>query len=246
MINTIQITFPDETTKEMKKGSTSADIARSIGEGLFRSSIAAKVNGDVVDLNSPINTDTRVEIITSKNPEAQDILLHSSAHLMAQAIKALYPHAKIAIGPALEDRFYYDIDVDVTINEEELEKIEKKMVELAKENYQVHRLELSRDEALKKFEQMGEDYKVDIISQIDEKETISAYQQGDFMDLCRGPHVPSTGKIKYFKLLTCAGAYWRGDEKNKMLQRIYGTAWYTKEKLNDFLYKMEEAKKRDH
>ena len=242
----IQITLPDDSIKHVEKGTTSGDIARSIGEGLFRASIAAKVNGDIVDLQSPLDKSTMVEILTNKNPEAHEILLHSTAHLLAQAVKELYPQAKIAIGPALEDRFYYDIDVDVVINEEELEKIEQKMKELSKKNLQVERVEFSRNEALNKFQEMGEDYKVEIISEIDEEDIISAYQQGDFIDLCRGPHVPATGKIKHFKLLTCAGAYWRGDEKNKMLQRIYGTSWFSKEDLNDFLHRMEEAKKRDH
>ena len=242
----IQITLPDDSIKHVEKGTTSGDIARSIGEGLFRASIAAKVNGDIVDLQSPLDKSTMVEILTNKNPEAHEILLHSTAHLLAQAVKKLYPQAKIAIGPALEDRFYYDIDVDVVINEEELEKIEQKMKELSKQNLQVERVEFSRNEALNKFQEMGEDYKVEIISEIDEEDIISAYQQGDFIDLCRGPHVPATGKIKHFKLLTCAGAYWRGDEKNKMLQRIYGTSWFSKEDLNDFLHRMEEAKKRDH
>ena len=245
-MNNIQITLPDESVKEIEQGSTSADLARSIGAGLLRASIAAKVDGDVVDLHSPIDSSTNVEILTSKNPEAQEILLHSSAHLLAQAVKALYPKAKIAIGPALEDRFYYDIDVDVTVNEKVLDKLEKKMAKLSKENLKINRVELSRNEALEKFKAMGEDYKVEIISEIDKQDTISAYEQGNFIDICRGPHVPSTGKIKHFKLLTSAGAYWRGDEKNKMLQRIYGTSWYTKEELNDFLYRMEEAKKRDH
>ena len=242
----IQITLPDDSIKHVEKGTTSGDIARSIGEGLFRASIAAKVNGDIVDLQSPLDKSTMVEILTNKNPEAHEILLHSTAHLLAQAVKELYPQAKIAIGPALEDRFYYDIDVDVVINEEELEKIEQKMKELSRQNLQVERVEFSRNEALNKFQEMGEDYKVEIISEIDEEDIISAYQQGDFIDLCRGPHVPATGKIKHFKLLTCAGAYWRGDEKNKMLQRIYGTSWFSKEDLNDFLHRMEEAKKRDH
>ena len=242
----IQITLPDETVKQVEQGSTSGDIARSIGEGLFRASIAAKVNGDIVDLESPIEKNTNVEILTNKNPEAHEILLHSSAYLLAQAVKELYPKAKIAIGPALSDRYYYDIDVEVSINEEELKKIEQKMKTLAKKNFQVDRVELSRNEALEKFKKLGEDYKVEIISEIDENEIISAYQQGDFIDLCRGPHVPSTGKIKHFKLLSSAGAYWRGDEKNKMLQRIYGTTWFTKEELNDFLHRLEEAKKRDH
>tara|TARA_Y100000588_G_scaffold375430_1_gene451785 strand:+ start:2955 stop:4895 length:1941 start_codon:yes stop_codon:yes gene_type:complete len=245
-MNNIKIILPDQTVKEMQHGSTGADIARSIGDGLFRSSIAIKANGVLMDLYSPIKTDVEIEIITNKSIEAQEILLHSSAHLLAQSIKVLYPKAKIAIGPALADRFYYDIDIDISINEEELVKIERKMKELAKENFQVARLELARNDALKKFETLEEDYKVEIISQIDEKDVISAYQQGDFIDLCRGPHIPSTGKIKYFKLLSSAGAYWRGDEKNKMLQRIYGTAWFTKKDLEDFLYRLEEAKKRDH
>jgi threonyl-tRNA synthetase len=242
----IQITLPDNTIKQVKQGSTSGDVARSIGEGLYRASIAAKVNGDIVDLESTLEENTNIEILTNKNPEAHEILLHSSAHLLAQAIKELYPQAKIAIGPALSDRYYYDIDVDVSINGEELGKIEKKMKELSKQNMKVERVELSRNEALEKFKKMGEDYKVEIISDIPENDTISAYQQGDFIDLCRGPHVPSTGKIKHIKLLSSAGAYWRGDEKNKMLQRIYGTAWFTKEELNEFLNNLEEAKKRDH
>ncbi len=243
----IQIKLPDNTVKNVMQGSTGGDLARSIGEGLFRASIAAKVDGSLVDLESPINTEnSNVELITNRSPEAHEVLLHSSAHLLAQAIKELYPQAKIAIGPALIDRYYYDIDVDISINDQELEKIEFKMKELAKQNIQVKRLELSRNEALEKFKKMGEDYKVEIISDISVEDTISAYKQGEFIDLCRGPHVPSTGKIKYFKLLSSAGAYWRGDENNKMLQRIYGTAWFTKEDLNQFLVNLEEAKKRDH
>ena len=182
-MNNIKITLPDQSIKEVRKGSSGADIARSIGEGLFRASLAIKANGDLMDLYSPINTDAKVEIITNKSLESQEILLHSSAHLLAQAIKSLYPKAKIAIGPALVDRFYYDIDIDVSINEEELIKIEKKMKELVKENFQVTRLELSRNDALKKFEEMKEDYKVEIISQINEKDVISAYQQREFIDL---------------------------------------------------------------
>ena len=245
-MNDIQITLPDKTIKTVEQGSTSGDIARSIGQGLFRASVAAKVNGDIVDLEKPLIKDTNIEIVTKTNPEAHEILLHSTAHLLAQAVKELYPSAKIAIGPALEDRFYYDIDVKVSINEEELIIIEKKMQEIANRDLQVERLELSRNDALKKFNEIGEDYKVEIISEIDKNEVVSAYQQGEFIDLCRGPHVPTTGKIKYFKLLTCAGAYWKGDEKNKMLQRIYGTAWFNKNDLEDFLFRLEEAKKRDH
>jgi len=245
-MSVIQIKLPDDTIQQVEQGSTSGDIARSIGEGLFRASIAAKINGDIVDLEKPLEKDTSVEILTNKNPEAHEILLHSTAHLMAQAVKELYPSAKIAIGPALEDRFYYDFDIDVPINEQELNIIEKKMKEIAKCDLSIYRMELSRNDALGKFNNLGEDYKVEIISAINENDVISAYQQGKFIDICRGPHVPSTGKIKYFKLLTSAGAYWRGNEKNKMLQRIYGTAWFTKEDLDGFLHRLEEAKKRDH
>ena len=246
MSDNINITLPDSSVKQVAKGASSADIAKSIGEGLLRASIAAKVDGKLVDLNLPISSDAHVEILTNKNKESHEILLHSCAHLLAQAIKLLYPDAKIAIGPALEDRFYYDIDVDIAINEDELLKIENKMIELSKADAKIKRMELNHSEALKKFSDMKEDYKVEIISEIDDNDLISAYKQNDFMDLCRGPHVPSTGKIKFFKLLNSAGAYWRGNEKNKMLQRIYGTAWFTKEELNDFLFMMEEAKKRDH
>ena len=195
----IQITLPDDSVKLVDSGSTSGDIARSIGEGLFRASIAAKVNGDIVDLEYPLVKDTNVEILTNKNPESHGILLHSTAHLLAQAVKHLYPYAKIAIGPALEDRFYYDIDVEVSINEEELEKIEEKMHEIAKQNIPVNRLEFQRNDALDTFKKLGEDYKVEIISAIEETDIISAYRQGDFIDLCRGPHIPNTGKIKHFK-----------------------------------------------
>ena len=246
MNDNINITLPDDSVKEVSKGASCADIAKSIGEGLLRASIAAKVDGKVVDLNLPINSDAHIEILTSKNEESHEILLHSCAHLLAQAVKILYPNAKIAIGPALKDRFYYDIDVDVSINEDELLKIENKMLEISKSDEKIIRMELSHADALKKFMEMKEDYKVEIISEINDEDIISAYQQNDFLDLCRGPHVPSTGKIKFFKLLNSAGAYWRGDEKNKMLQRIYGTAWFSKEELNDFLFRMEEAKKRDH
>ena len=246
MSDNINITLPDDSIKEVAKGASCADIAKSIGEGLLRASVAAKVDGKIVDLNLPLNSDAHIEILTNKNEESHEILLHSCAHLLAQAVKILYPNAKIAIGPALKDRFYYDIDVDVSINEDELLKIENKMFELSKADEKITRMELSHADALRKFLEMQEDYKVEIISEINNEDIISAYKQNDFLDLCRGPHVSSTGKIKFFKLLNSAGAYWRGDEKNKMLQRIYGTAWFSKEELNDFLFRMEEAKKRDH
>ena len=245
-MKTINITLPDNTVKIVEAGTSGGDIAKSIGEGLYRASVAVKANGNTLDLHAPLNEDTSLEIITNKTEGAHHILMHSAAHLLAQAVKEIFPSAKIAIGPALEDRFYYDIDVDQTINEEVLVTLEKKMKEISKRNLPVQRKIFSRKEALDLFGKMNEDYKIEIISELDELEKISAYEQGDFIDLCRGPHIPSTGKIKFFKLLSSAGAYWRGDENNKMLQRIYGTAWFSKEELNDFLHMLEEAKKRDH
>jgi threonyl-tRNA synthetase len=245
-MKTINITLPDNTVKIVEAGTSGGDIAKSIGEGLYRASVAVKANGNTLDLHAPLNEDTSLEIITNKTEGAHHILMHSAAHLLAQAVKEIFPSAKIAIGPALEDRFYYDIDVDQTINEEILVTLEKKMKEISKRNLPVQRKIFSRKEALHLFEKMNEDYKIEIISELDELEKISTYEQGGFIDLCRGPHIPSTGKIKYFKLLSSAGAYWRGDENNKMLQRIYGTAWFSKEELNDFLHMLEEAKKRDH
>ena len=245
-MKTINITLPDNSLKVVEMGTSGGDIAMSIGEGLYRASIAVKANGEMQDLHTPLNQDATLEIITSKSDEAHHILMHSAAHLLAQSIKEIFPTAKIAIGPALTDRFYYDIDVEETINEDILVQLEKKMKEISKRNLQVKRKVFPRNDALDLFKKLNEDYKVEIISELDESEEISAYGQGDFIDLCRGPHVPSTGKIKFFKLLSSAGAYWRGDEKNKMLQRIYGTAWFSKEELNNFLHTLEEAKKRDH
>ena len=242
----ITITLPDNSQRIVDAGSTPGDIALSIGEGLFRNSYAAKINNKSVDLNTIISDDCELQILTNRDQESHDILLHSTAHLLAMAIKELYPDAKIAIGPALTDRFYYDIDFSEFISEEDLPKIESKMKELSKSNFNVKRQELTQGEALSKFSEMGEIYKTEIISELDPNEIISAYSQGEFIDLCKGPHVPSTGKIKHFKLLSTAGAYWRGDESNKMLQRIYGTAWFDKKDLKNFLFQLEEAKKRDH
>ena len=245
-MKTINITLPDNSVKVVEVGTSGGDIAMSIGEGLYRASIAVKANGETLDLHAPLNEDSTLEIITAKSEDAHHILMHSAAHLLAQSIKEVFPSAKIAIGPALKDRFYYDIDVDESINEDILARLEKKMKEISKRNLHVQRKVFPRNDALDLFKKLNEDYKVEIISELDESEEISAYEQGEFIDLCRGPHVPSTGKIKFFKLLSSAGAYWRGDEKNKMLQRVYGTAWFSKEELNNFLYMLEEAKKRDH
>jgi len=242
----ITVTLPDNSTRSYDGGVTPQEIAESIGSRLAQDAIAAQVNGQSVDLNVPIEADAEVAILTGDSPDGHEVLLHSTAHLMAHAVKELFPEAKVTIGPAIENRFYYDFDIDGTFSDEDLVKIEKKMGELAANDHVVTRMELSHDEAVKLFNKMNESYKVEIIEDIEGDDNISAYTQGDFTDLCRGPHVPLTGKIKYFKLLNTSGAYWRGDENNKMLQRIYGTAFSSKKSLNKYLNLLEEAKKRDH
>ncbi len=242
----ITVTLPDNSTRSFDSGVTPQEIAESIGSRLAQDALAAQVNGQSVDLNVPIEADAEVAILTGDSPEGHEVLLHSTAHLMAHAVKELFPDAKVTIGPAIENRFYYDFDIDGTFSYEDLVKIEEKMRELAENDHAVTRLELRRDEAVELFNKMNESYKVEIIEQIEGDDCISAYTQGDFTDLCRGPHIPLTGKIKYFKLLNTSGAYWRGNENNKMLQRIYGTAFSSKKSLNKYLNFLEEAKKRDH
>ncbi len=242
----ITITFPDQSTRSFANGVVSLEIAKSIGSRLAKDAVAVRIDGEITDLTKEIDHDAYVEIITGDSPEGHEVLLHSTAHLMAQAVKALFPDAKVTIGPAIENRFYYDFDIAGTFSDKDLEKIEAKMHELSDSDYKVSRMELSRKEALKKFSDMGEDYKVEIIEQIAENDMISAYGQDDFVDLCRGPHVPSTGRIKHFKLLSTSGAYWRGDENNTMLQRIYGTVFSSKKGLEEYLHYLEEAKRRDH
>ena len=245
-MNKVTITFPDNSTKEFPSGVTSMDIAESIGPRLAQESIAVKVNSEVVDLTTVINDDSYLEIITMDSEDGHEILLHSSAHLMAQAVKILFPDSKVTIGPAIENRFYYDFDTAVPFTENDLELIEKKMKELSQEKLPVKRLELSRNDAIELFEKLDEPYKVEIISQINSEDSITAYQQNSFIDLCRGPHVPNTGKIRYFKLLDSSSSYWRGDENKQVLQRIYGTAFHSKKALRQYLHNLEEAKKRDH
>lgn len=245
-MNNITITFPDKSTRSYPVGVTPMEIAESIGERLAIATVAAKVDDILVDATYSIQKDAQVNLVTGDSPEGHYVLLHSTAHLMAQAVKELFPKAKVTIGPAIENRFYYDFDIDGTFSDEDLQRIEDKMRKLAKNNYTVSKKELSRDKAIKLFNDMDESYKVEIIKEIDPSEKLTAYQQDDFIDLCRGPHVPSTGKIKHFKILESSGAYWRGDEKNKMLQRIYGTSFGSKKALKDYLHFLEEAKKRDH
>ena len=244
-MSTINITLPDNSTRELSAGATVADLAASIGAGLAKAAIAGKINGDMVDLAAPLMDGARVEIITEKSPEALEIIRHSTSHLMAQAVKELFPQAKVTIGPAIENGFYYDFDVDSPFTPEDLERIEARMAELAKADLKVVRTVLTSADAIAKFEEMGEPYKKELIEGIGAEE-VSIYTQGTFADLCRGPHLPSTSRIKAFKLLSIAGAYWRGDEKNRMLQRIYGTAFTDKKELEAYLNRLEEAKRRDH
>ena len=242
----ITITLPDKSTRSYASGITPLEIAESIGPRLAQDTVAASIDGALSDANLSITSDASVSLYTGSSDEGHEVLLHSTAHLMAQAVKSLWPKSQVTIGPAINNRFYYDFDIEGTFSPEDLENIENKMRELSKENLPVSRQKLSRNEAIKLFKGMGENYKVEIIEQIDSTDNISAYSQGDFIDLCRGPHVPSTGKIKHFKLLSSSGAYWRGDENNQMLQRIYGTVFSTKKELKEYLIFLEEAKKRDH
>ena len=242
----IKITLPDDSVKTFIKGVTPQEIADSIGSGLARAVVVAKVDGSLKDLNHQIHEDSSLELFTGDTPEGHDTLLHSTAHLMAQAVKSLYPDAKITIGPTIENGFYYDFDLEVPFSEELLDKIEQKMKELAKLNQEIIRHEVSTGEATQIFDKLGESYKVEIIEQINPEDSITMYRQSDFTDLCRGPHVSNTSKIKHFKLLSTSGAYWRGDENNKMLQRIYGTVFSSKDALRTHLHNLEEAKKRDH
>ncbi len=242
----IHITLPDGSVEKFKPGITPAEIALSISKRLHDDAIVALVDDNLVDLQTHLNNNTKVEIITRQDERSQEVLLHSTAHLMAHAIKNIYPEAKIAIGPAIDERFYYDIDMDRPITEDMLGEIEAEMGRIAASDYALERLDLSRQEAIDLFDELGEEYKLEILDELDENETVSAYRQNGFVDLCRGPHVSSTGKLKHFKLLNIAGAYWRGDEHNKMLQRIYGTSWGDKKGLNDYLQRQEEARRRDH
>ena len=230
----------------MTVGTTPQEVAESIGPGLARAVVVAKINGILKDLNFAIEDDCSIELFTGDSIEGHDTLLHSTAHLMAQAVKDLFPEAKVTIGPTIENGFYYDFDVDIPFTDEVIQNIENRMKKLAKSSQEISRMEISASDAVKMFDDIGESYKVEIIKEIDPNDIISAYTQTGFTDLCRGPHVSNTSKIKYFKLLSTSGAYWRGDEKNKMLQRIYGTVFSSKGALKAHLHNLEEARKRDH
>lgn len=246
MAEVVQMTFPDGNVKEFEKGITTEEIAASISPGLKKKAIAGKINGELFDLRTPITTDGSIEIIVQDTEEALEIMRHSTAHLLAQAVKRLYPNIKLGVGPVIENGFYYDIDSETPITTEDLPKIEKEMKKIVNENLEIVRVEVSREEAIERYKEIGDELKLELIDAIPEGETVTIYEQGEFFDLCRGVHVPSTGKIKEFKLLSVAGAYWRGDSNNKMLQRIYGTAFFKKADLDEHLRLLEEAKERDH
>jgi len=240
------IRLPDGSSKSFPGPVTVAEIAQAIGPGLARAALAGRVDGRLVDTGYRVEQDAQVAIVTDKDPEANDLLRHSTAHLLAQAVKELFPDAQVTIGPVIENGFYYDFSYQRPFTPADLAAIEKKMAEIAKRDLPVQRKVMARDEAVKFFQSMGEKYKAEIIGSIPDKDPISLYGQGNWIDLCRGPHVPSTGKLKHFKLMRVAGAYWRGDSRNEMLQRIYGTAWAKKEDQDAYLKMLEEAEKRDH
>ncbi len=245
-MNEITVTFPDNSKQKYPSEVTPLEIAKSIGPRLAKDVVVARVNGELTDITNPIQSDAELILYTGDSEKGQEVLLHSTAHLMAQAVKELFPKAKVAIGPAIEKRFYYDFDVDTPFTDDDLKKIEDKMRELSKADLSIQQRVLTKMEAIDIFSKLKEIYKIEIIEEIETDELITAYKQGDFIDLCRGPHISSTSRIKYFKLLNSSAAYWRGDERNKMLQRIYGTAFSSKKALNEYLTFLEEAKKRDH
>jgi threonyl-tRNA synthetase len=240
------VTLPDGSQRPFDHPVTVDEVAASIGAGLRKAALAGRVNGKLVDTSYVIDHDSNVAIVTDKDPDGIEVIRHSTAHLLAQAVKELFPDAQVTIGPVIEDGFYYDFSYKRPFTTEDLAAIEAKMTELAKADQKVSRRVMPRDEAVKFFTGLGEIYKAEIIASIPAKEEISLYGQGNWVDLCRGPHVPSTGKLKAFKLMKVAGAYWRGDSRNEMLQRIYGTAWADKKQLDEYLHRLEEAEKRDH
>ena len=242
----MNITFPDGAIKEYPKNITPIEIAESISHGLAKQIVVAKVNDELVDLNFEIVEDAKIMFFKFDSEEGRSVYWHSTAHLLAQAVRTLFPDVKVTIGPSIENGFYYDFDKEVPFTDDDLQKIEQKMKELAKLKNVYKREELSKQEAIDKFQKMGENYKLELLADIPNDEIISIYTQGDFTDLCRGPHLTDTAKIKSIKLLKTSGAYWRGDAKNKMLQRIYGVSFPSNKELNKYLYNLEEAKKRDH
>ena len=243
----IKITFPDGNTKEYEKGVTGKQVAVSISQRLAQDALAVEVNGIVHDLNLPISNNAVVKVLTFNDDKGKEVYWHSTSHLMAHAILSIYPEAKFGVGPAIESGFYYDFDINTKLSENDLQTIENKMIEIAHEDNSFERVELTKDKAISFFKEKGDEYKLEILSGINENdETISIYNEGKFTDLCTGPHLPTAGRIKYVKLLSVSGSYWRGDENNKQLQRIYGVSFPKKKMLDEYLERLEEAKKRDH
>ena len=242
----MKITLKDGSILEFDKALSVGEVALAISEGLFRNAVCGKVNGELVDLSATIENDCTLEIITLKDKEGLQVYRHTTAHVLAQAVKNIFPTSKLAIGPTIENGFYYDIEFKTPITQQDLQKIESEMKDIIKSDFPIERIVYSKKEAIKVFKDFSENYKIELINDLPAGSVISCYKQGDFMDLCRGPHLPSTGKIKAFKLTSVTGAYWRGDEKNKMLTRIYGTAFAKKSELDEYLTALEEAKKRDH
>ncbi|MET4693483.1 threonine--tRNA ligase [Endozoicomonas lisbonensis] len=240
------ITLPDGSKREFAEAVSVMEVAQDIGPGLAKATLAGRINGELVDASALISEDSELSIITSRDEEGVDVIRHSTAHLLAMATQDLFPGAQVTIGPVIDNGFYYDFSYERAFNMDDLEQIEKRMGELAKQDMNIERVVMSRSEAISAFRALGEEYKVEIINDLPDSETISVYRQGEWMDLCRGPHVPSTGKLKAFKLMRVAGAYWRGDSSNEMLTRIYGTAWEDKKALKAYLKRLEEAEKRDH
>ena len=243
----INVTLKGGVVKEFENGTTAMEICKSLGMGLYKAACVCKINGEVKDLRTAIESDCELEILTFDDPDGKWALRHTASHILAQAVKRLYPDAKLAIGPAIDNGFYYDFDVDVPFTPEVLEKIEAEMKKIVKEGLPLEKYELDPEEAIKLMEEKGENFKVELIKEhADNGEKISFYKQGEFDELCAGPHIPDTSRVKAFKLTSCTGAYWRGDSNNKMLQRVYGTAFTKKEDLEAHLEAIEEAKKRDH
>lgn len=246
MSDQVKITFPDGVVKEFSKGTTTEDIAASISSGLKKQAVAGKLNGVLIDLRRPIEADGEIEIVKLDSEEGLEMMRHTTTHVMAQAVKRLYDNVKLGVGPVIEEGFYYDMDLAESITSEDLPRIEKEMQKIIDENLLIERKEVSREEAIRIYKELGDELKVELIEDIPEGENLTIYEQGEFFDLCRGPHLPSTGKIKAFKLLSVAGAYWRGNSDNQMLQRIYGTAFAKKSQLDEHLKELEERKERDH
>ncbi|HEX7090400.1 MAG TPA: threonine--tRNA ligase, partial [Longimicrobiales bacterium] len=243
-VDNIRVTLPDGSVLEMPRGTTPQEVAERIGPRLARAALAARVDGQIVDMSRPLEHDVRLEIITEKSPEALDLLRHSAAHILATAVRQVRPEARIGFGPPIENGFYYDFEVERPFTPEELQEIENRMREVVRCNDPFERRVVTKEEARELF--ADDPLKLERLEEMGEDEVITVYRNGPFLDLCRGPHVPSTGRVQHFKLLSTAGAYWRGDERRQMLQRIYGTAWFTEKDLEEYLERLEEARRRDH